>query len=95
VITKKVRGLLIRKQGRSCKIKGQRVDSRKYEGFLNKITMRTGIRIRQPLDHGSTTEIRSVGERAGVGGRVWLTGGAGKGCVTDVWDPWVSGVLRA
>jgi hypothetical protein len=36
-----------------------------------------------------------VGERAGVGGRVWLTGGAGKGCVTDVWDPWVSGVLRA
>jgi hypothetical protein len=36
-----------------------------------------------------------VGEHAGVGGRVWLTGGAGKGCSTDARGPRVSGVLRA
>jgi hypothetical protein len=46
-------------QGPTHKIKGQRVDSRKPEGFLNKITTRTGIGIPRPLHHGSTAEIRS------------------------------------
>jgi hypothetical protein len=68
VIIKKARGLFIRKQGPTCEIKGRWVDSRKPEGFLNKITTRTGIEIPRPLDHGSTVEIRSAGERAGAAG---------------------------
>jgi hypothetical protein len=95
VITKKVRALLIRKQGPSCEIKGRRLDSQKSEGFLNKITTRTGMRIPRPLDHGLMAELRSASERAGVSRRVWLIGGAGKGCGTDVRGPWVSDVLRA
>jgi hypothetical protein len=59
VIIKKVRGLFIRIQGPARKIKGRRVDSRKPEGFLNKITMQTGIGIPRPLDHRSAAEIRS------------------------------------
>jgi hypothetical protein len=54
---------------------GRRVDSQKPEGFLNKISMRTGIRVPRMLDHGSTTDIRSAGERADAGERARLTGG--------------------
>jgi hypothetical protein len=67
VIIKKVGGLFIRIQGPAHKIKGRRVDSRKPEGFLNKITMQTGIGIPRPLDHGSTAEIRSHRRARGRG----------------------------
>jgi hypothetical protein len=79
VINLKVRGLFTKTQGPPCKTKGRQVNSRKLEGFLKKISMRTGIMVPRSLDHGSTTEIRSAGERASTGGRVRLTGGAGKG----------------
>jgi hypothetical protein len=45
--------------------KGQRVDSQKPEGFLNKISTRTNIMVPRPLYHESTPEIRSAGERTG------------------------------
>jgi hypothetical protein len=79
VIYLKVRGLFTKTQGATRETNGCRVDSRKPEGFLNKISMRTGIRVPRMLDHGSTTDIRSAGERAGAGGRARLTGGLGVG----------------
>ena len=59
MIIKKAGGLFIRIRGAAHKIKGRGVDSRKPEGFLNKIATRTGIGIPRPLHHGSTAEIRS------------------------------------
>jgi hypothetical protein len=40
------------------------------------------MRLPRPLDLGSTTKIRPVGERGGAGGRAWLTSGPGQPGVT-------------
>jgi hypothetical protein len=60
-------GLSARNQGPRRKKPGQRVDSRKPEGFLNKISKRKGIERSRPSDHRPTNEIRTAGER--VSGR--------------------------
>jgi hypothetical protein len=52
-----------------------RVDSRKPEGFLNKIFTRTVIGFPRSLDLGSTVEIRSAHDCMGASGRARLTGG--------------------
>jgi hypothetical protein len=52
VINLKVRGLFTKTQGPPRKTKGRQVNSRKPEGFLKKISMRTGIMVPRSLDHG-------------------------------------------
>jgi hypothetical protein len=43
---------------------GRQVDSQKIEGFLNKISKRTGIKRSRPSNHRSTNEIRSADKQA-------------------------------
>jgi hypothetical protein len=57
----KSRRLSARNQGLGRKNIGRQVNTWKLEGFLNKISKRTGIKHSRPSDHRSTDEIRSCG----------------------------------
>jgi hypothetical protein len=76
VIKQKSRVQSTESQGPASENQRQRVDSRETEGFFSKTAARRGTGSPQPSDPRSTTEIRSVGERAGTGERARLISGA-------------------
>jgi hypothetical protein len=70
--------MFIRFQGPARKIKGRRVDSRKPEGLLSKFTREV---VSGNLDRSIINEwlISDPRTSARADGRMWLTGGVGKG----------------
>jgi hypothetical protein len=88
VIKIKFRGLSAIHRGLRCKKNGLRVDSRKPEGFFNKISKPRGIKPSRPSDHRSTDEIRPEGERSQVSTDRWARAVSGRrGGQADLLSP--------